>query len=62
MFVNTWHHDVWFGDWWSHRWENGDAKVVPIYVDKFRAWRPTQQRPRDGTVVRHKRGGLRKAV
>lgn len=43
---------------WS-TWMNGRAEVIPVYVDKFKAWRPTQQRPRDGTIVRHKRGGLK---
>lgn len=48
-----------FGGWyWWHRWVNGAAEVVQLYVSKFKAWRPTQQRPRDGTVVRHKTGGL----
>ncbi len=60
MHVNTRHYDWHYGEWWSHRWENGDAKIVPSYVSKFRAWRPTQQRPRDGTSVRHKTGGLKR--
>lgn len=47
--------------YWS-RWENGDAEVVPAYVNKFKAWRPTQQRPRDGTVVRHRTGGLKRVI
>lgn len=41
-------------------WRNGHARIVPAYISKWKAWRPTQQRPRDGTVVRHKTGGLRK--
>lgn len=45
--------------YWS-TWLNGRAEVVPTYVSKFRAWRPTQQRPRDGTVVRHRTGGLKR--
>lgn len=45
--------------YWSS-WRNGRATVVPAYVDKFKAWRPTQQRPRDGTVVRHRTGGLKR--
>lgn len=50
---------------WLHRdvkfstWRNGDAEIIPRFVDKSRAWRPTQQRPRDGIIVRsmaHGRG------
>lgn len=44
--------------YWS-TWQNGRAEVVPGYVSKFRAWRPIQQRPRDGTIIRHKTGALR---
>ena len=62
MHENTLYNDPWLGRWWSHRWVNGDAKKVPVYTSKFRAWRPTQQRPRDGTIVRHKTGGLRKVA
>ncbi len=60
MHVNTRRRDPWLGVYWWHRWENGRAPVEPRYVDKHRAWRPIQQRPRDGTVVRHKTGGLRR--
>lgn len=60
MHENTLRIDPFFGRYWWHRWVNGDAAVVPVYVSKFQAWRPTQQRPRDGTVVRHKTGGLRR--
>ena len=45
--------------YWS-RWLNGRAEVVPAYASKFKAWRPTQQRPRDGTVIRHRTGGLKR--
>ena len=48
------------GYYWWHRWVNGRAAKVPVYTNKFKAWRPTQQRPRDGTIVRHKTGGLKK--
>lgn len=41
-------------------WKNGNAEVVPKYVDKYRAYRPLQQRPRDGTVVRNRTGGLKR--
>ena len=44
---------------WS-TWTNDRAEVVPNYVDKFKVYRPLQQRPRDGTVVRHRTGGLKK--
>jgi len=47
MFVNTWHSDPW-GSYWFHRWENTPAPIVPQFVDKFKAWRPQQQRARDG--------------
>ncbi len=60
MHINTRHQDPWFGFYWWHRWENGRAAVEPRYVDKHQAWRPLRQRPRDGTVVRHKTGGLRR--
>ena len=60
MHINTWYCDPFFGSYWSHRWENGDAPKVPVYTSKFQAWRPRQQRPRDGTVVRHKTGGLKR--
>lgn len=46
--------------YWITRWKNGDAEIVPAYVSKWHAWRPTQQRPRDGTRVRHKTGGLKR--
>lgn len=62
MHENTLHYDRWSGWWWSHRWLNGASEKVPVYTSKFRAWRPTQQRPRDGTIVRHKTGGLRKVA
>lgn len=39
---------------WS-TWKSGPAPVVPVYINKFQIYRPMQQRPRDGTVVRHKR-------
>jgi hypothetical protein len=41
-------------------WVPGRAPVVPKYIDKSRAYRPTQQRARDGTHVRHRTGGLKK--
>jgi hypothetical protein len=44
---------------WS-TWRNGPAEVIPRYIDKSRAYRPMQQRARDGTVVRHRTGGLKK--
>ena len=47
--------------YWSS-WRNGDAEVVPVYVSKFLPWRPTKQRARDGTVVRHRTGGLKRVV
>lgn len=59
MHENTLQWNRWDGYYWWHRWKNGDAAVTPVFVSKFTAWRPTQQRPRDGTVVRHKTGGLR---
>jgi hypothetical protein len=62
MHENIEHRDPWFGHYWVHRWINGDAAKVPVYTSKFRAWRPTQQRARDGTIVRHKTGGLRKVA
>lgn len=49
------------GYYWWHRWVNGAAARIPAFVSKFRAWRPVQQRSRDGTVVRHKTGGLKRA-
>lgn len=52
MFVNTYHSSPWFSSYWSHRWENGPAARVPKFVDKFTAWRPKQQRPRDGTEAK----------
>lgn len=57
---NTLRHSYYDGWYWTRRWENGDAKNVPVYTSKFKAWRPTQQRPRDGTIVRHKTGGLKR--
>ena len=61
MHENTrhwWPFDrIWY---WTHNWKNGDASKVPQYVDKFQAWRPLQQRARDGTAVRHKTGGLQR--
>ncbi len=61
MHVNTFHPRTYsWSAWWSHTWMNGPAEKVPVYTDKFRAWRPTQQRPRDGTIVRHKTGGLKR--
>lgn len=62
MHENTLHHDPWSGWYWWHRWINGDSARIPSFVSKFRAWRPLQQRPRDGTVVRHKTGGLRRVA
>lgn len=47
--------------YWS-AWMNGRAARLPRYVSKFKAWRPIQQRPRDGTVVRHRTGGLRRVA
>lgn len=58
MHENIEKRDPWFGVYWLHSWRNSAAAVIPVYENKFRAWRPTQQRPRDGTVVRHKTGGL----
>jgi hypothetical protein len=62
MHENTKHWDPFVRCYvyWS-TWQNGRAAVVPVYISKFRAWRPTQQRARDSTIVRHKRGGLKKA-
>jgi hypothetical protein len=60
MHVNELRENRWYGNWWIHRWENGDSEKVPQYVDKFRAWRPLQQRPRDGTTVRNRTGGPRR--
>jgi len=62
MHINTKQVDPWFGTYWWHRWENGAAPRVPRFVDKFKAWRPIQQRPRDGTTVRHKTGGLKRVA
>jgi len=62
MHVNTWQPDPWLGGYWWHRWVNGDAPVERHYVSKFKAWRPLQQRPRDGTTVRHKTGGLKRVA
>jgi hypothetical protein len=62
MHENILQWNPWGGYWWWHRWVNGDAPKVPVYTSKFKAWRPIQQRPRDGTVVRHKTGGLRRAA
>lgn len=61
MHENTSFWDPFLGAmiYWSS-WRNGRAAVVPAYVSKFMAWRPTQQRPRDGTVVRHRTGGLKR--
>jgi hypothetical protein len=42
---------------WS-TWRPGPAEVVQTYVDKHTAYRPLQQRARDGTVVRHKKDGI----
>jgi len=60
MHENTQHKDPYAGWYWWHIWKNGDAAVVRNYVSKYRAWRPTQQRARDGTVVRHRTGGLKR--
>lgn len=60
MHENTLQRDPYFGFYWWHRWKNGAAAMVPTFMSKYRAWHPTQQRPRDGTLVRHKSGGLRK--
>jgi hypothetical protein len=38
---------------WS-TWRSGPAEVIPIFADKHTAYRPLQQRARDGTVVRHR--------
>ena len=62
MHENTLQWSPWDGYYWWHRWKNGDASVERRYVSKFKAWRPIQQRPRDGTVVRHKTGGLRRVA
>jgi len=62
MHENTLQYSPFDGWYWWHRWKNGDAAVIPFYADKSEAWRPTQQRPRDGTMVRHKTGGLKRAT
>lgn len=62
MHENTLQWSPLDGYYWWHRWKNGRAEVVPVYVDKWAAWRPTKQRPRDGTVVRHKTGGIKGRV
>jgi hypothetical protein len=61
MHENKKHWDPFLGCYvyWS-TWLNGRAEVVPAYVSKFRVWRPVQQRPRDGTMVRHRTGGLKR--
>jgi hypothetical protein len=38
---------------WS-TWRPRPTEIVPIYVDKYVAYRPMQQRARDGTIVRHR--------
>lgn len=38
---------------WS-RWQPEPAPAIRIYLDKYMAYRPLQQRARDGTVIRHK--------
>lgn len=61
MWENTRYLDPVDRRWrWWHRWKNGDASIIPGYVSKYTVWRPKQQRARDGTVVRHKTGGLKK--
>lgn len=60
MHENIRQWDPWSGWYWWHRWQNGDAALIPAFVSKFRAWRPLQQRPRDGTIIRHKTGGLQR--
>lgn len=60
MYVNTLLPDYPFGFRWWHRYQRPPGKVVPVFTDKSSAWRPVQQRPRDGTAVRHKTGGLRR--
>lgn len=60
MHDNILFHNPFDGWYWWHRWINGEAPKVPSYVDKFRAWRPTSQRARDGTKNRHKTGGLKR--
>ena len=62
MHENTLLYSPFDGWCWSRRWKNGAAALVPVLVSKFRAWRPTQQRARDGTAVRHKKGGLRRTA
>lgn len=60
MYINTLLPDYPCGFRWWHRYQVPPAAIVPWFVDKSSAWRPVQQRPRDGTVVRHKTGGLRR--
>lgn len=60
MHENILQWDPFSGHYWWHRWRNGEAPVVPAFVSKFTVWRPTQQRARDGTVARHRTGGLKK--
>lgn len=40
---------------WS-TWRPEPAAVVPVYVDRHVAWRPVQQRPRDGCHAVRKTG------
>jgi len=60
MHINTLQWSPFDGYYWWHRWVNGAAPKVPVYTSKFMAWRPTQQRARDGTIVRNKTGGLKR--
>jgi hypothetical protein len=61
MFHVSEYWDPWRGRVRWSAWRNEPAEVVPRYVDKSTAYRPIQQRPRDGTVIRHRTGGLRGA-
>lgn len=55
MHENTQHQDpVTRQVYWWHRWVSDPAEVVRRFVNKFRAWRPLQQRARDGTAPNNK--------
>jgi len=45
-YVNVWIPSP-FGDWWRHKYVMPHAAVVPLFVNKYQAWRPTQYRSRD---------------
>ena len=60
MYVNRIVPDFRGGFYWVHRYQRPATRIIPVFEDKSSAWRPLRQRPRDGTITRHKTGGLRR--